>query len=137
MTVMKIVVVEDNPTVRRLLKRRVQFETGATVVGEAAGEDEAVQAVTSTSPDAVLLDLHLEQGCGLNALKRMRRQGFHAPVLVLSAHDRAAYAPLVGRSGGDGFYDKAFDLERLFGDLQALWSRLGQPRRASVSAWSR
>lgn len=137
MAIMKIVVVEDNPTVRRLLMRRVQIETGATVVGEAAGEDDAVDAITSTTPDAVLLDLHLEQGSGLNVLRRLRRQGFGAPVLVLSANDRNVFAPLVGRHGGDGFYDKAYDLDRLFGDLKELWHRRGGRAPVHASAWPR
>lgn len=130
---MKIVVVEDCLPVRRLLVGRVECEAGVHVVAQAAGEDEAVQAVMATTPDVVLLDLQLSPGSGLAVLSRLRRQSFAGKVFVLSSEDRAIYAPLCTQRGANGFYDKAFDVERLMGDLHDLCSEVAPRfRRAGV-----
>lgn len=117
---MKIAVVEDSLPVRRLLVRRAEHEAGVTVVVQASGEDEAVDAVMATTPDGVLLDLHLAPGSGLSVLKRLRQRSFGGQVFVLSATDRTAVAEQCARHGADGFYDKAFDFEQLMADLREM-----------------
>lgn len=120
---MKIAVIEDHLPVRRLLCRRAESEAGATIVAQASGEDEAVDAVMSTRPDVVLLDLRLAQGNGLDVLARLRRQSYTGQVLVLSSDDRAVAAPLCVSRGANGYYDKAFDFEQLLVDLNELARR--------------
>lgn len=120
MNIMKVAVIEDHVPVRQLLVRRAEKLGGITVVAQASGEDEAVDAVMATTPDVVLLDLRLEQGTGLSVLSRLRRSEFAGYVFVLSAEASETYATLCQRRGADGFYDKAFDFERLLSDLQDL-----------------
>ncbi|SEL83727.1 Response regulator receiver domain-containing protein [Roseateles sp. YR242] len=117
---MKVAVVEDSLPVRRLLVRRAENEPGVTVVAQATSEDEAVEAVLATSPDVVLLDIHLAPGSGFSVLKRLRQRSFGGQVFVLSASDRATVAAQCERHGADGFYDKAFDFEQLMVDLREL-----------------
>jgi len=109
--------------VRRLLVRRAENEAGVTVVAQASGEDEAVDAVLATAPDVVLLDLHLAPGSGLSVLTRLRQCAFGGHVFVLSATDRAAVAAQCARFGANGFYDKAFDFEQLLTDLREMAQR--------------
>lgn len=120
---MKVAVIEDHVTVRQLLVRRAEQLDGITVVAQAAGEDEAVAAVMATTPDVVLLDLRLAQGTGLSVLSRIRRHDYVGRVFVLSAEASETYASLCERRGADGFYDKAFDFERLLADLHDLCRR--------------
>ncbi|MDH0863451.1 response regulator transcription factor [Mitsuaria sp. GD03876] len=117
---MKVAVIEDNLPVRQLLVRRAEKLDGITVVAQASGEDEAVDAVLATTPDVVLLDLRLAQGTGLSVLSRLRGRRYAGRVFVLSAEDSETYAGLCRRRGADAFYDKAFDFERLLTDLHAL-----------------
>ncbi|WP_431263489.1 response regulator [Roseateles chitinivorans] len=120
---MNIAVIEDNVPVRQLLVRRAQKLDGITVVAQASGEDEAVDAVMATTPDVVLLDLNLSQGTGLSVLSRLRRSDYAGRVFVLSAEDARTHAAPCRRVGADGFYDKAFDFEQLLADLQDLCRR--------------
>lgn len=122
---MKVAVIEDNVPVRQLLVRRAEKLDGITVVAQASGEDEAVDAVMATAPDVVLLDLRLAQGTGLSVLSRIRGRDYAGQVFVLSSEDSETYAGLCRRRGADGFYDKAFDFEQLLTDLSAL-SALGE-----------
>ncbi len=120
---MKIAVIEDSLPVRRLLVKRAEHEAGVTVVAQASGEDEAVDAVLATAPQVVLLDLHLAPGCGLSVLSRLRRLQFAGEVFVLSATDRGAMAARCAALGANAFYDKAFDFEQLLVDLRDLAHR--------------
>jgi DNA-binding response OmpR family regulator len=120
---MNIAVIEDNVPVRQLLVRRAQKLGGITVVAQASGEDEAVDAVMATTPDVVLLDLNLAQGTGLSVLSRLRDRDYAGRVFVLSAENAETHAGPCRRSGADAFYDKAFDFEKLLADLQDLCRR--------------
>ncbi|OWQ93810.1 hypothetical protein CDN99_05075 [Roseateles aquatilis] len=120
---MKVAVIEDNVPVRQLLVRRAEKLDGITVVAQASGEDEAVDAVMATAPDVVVLDLQLAQGTGLSVLSRIRRRDFAGRVFVLSSEDSALYAGLCRGRGADAFYDKAFDFEQLLADLNDLSRR--------------
>ncbi len=123
MTAMKVAVIEDHVPVRQLLVRRAEQFDGITVVAQASGEDEAVDAVLATAPDVVLLDLRLAQGTGLSVLQRLRGQAYAGRVFVLSAEAADTCATLCRHRGADAFYDKAFDFEQLLSDLQELCRR--------------
>ena len=123
MTAMKVAVIEDHVPVRQLLVRRAEQFDGITVVAQASGEDEDVDAVLATAPDVVLLDLRLAQGTGLSVLQRLRGQAYAGRVFVLSAEAADTCATLCRHRGADAFYDKAFDFEQLLSDLQELCRR--------------
>jgi len=123
MAAMKVAVIEDHVPVRQLLVRRAEKLDGITVVAQASGEDEAVEAVLATTPDVVLLDLRLAQGTGLSVLQRLRGHDYAGRVFVLSAEAADTCATLCRHRGADAFYDKAFDFEQLLSDLQELCRR--------------
>lgn len=122
MDCMNLAIIEDNESVRNFMVRRAESERGVTVVAQASEANEAVDAVLRTNPDVVLLDLHLKKGSGLDVLTRIRGHDYEGVVFVFSSNDRAIYEPLLMQRGADGFYDKAFDCERLLIDLKALSS---------------
>ena len=97
MASMKVAVIEDHVPVRQLLVRRALKLEGLTVVAEASGEDEAVDAVMATTPDVVLLDLRLAQGSGLSVLTRLRGQAYPGRVFVLSGESSGVVAGLCRR----------------------------------------
>ena len=139
MASMKVAVIEDHVPVRQLLVRRALKLDGLTVVAEASGEDEAVDAVMATTPDVVLLDLRLAQGSGLSVLTRLRGQAYPGRVFVLSGESSGVVAGLCRRRGADAFYDKAFDFEQLLSDLHELCKRgaANAPMHALTSDGSR
>lgn len=68
---MRVVVVDDEPDVRLLLRIQLQV-AGFDVVGEAASGDEAVRVCEATRPDGVVLDLLMPRGTGFEAIPRLR-----------------------------------------------------------------
>lgn len=118
---MKIFVVEDSQSIRRLVVRRLEGLSGAQVVGEASGEAQALALINWLQPDTVLLDLSLAAGgSGMHVLTELRRGGFSGRVLVLTHQALDAYREACTAAGADGFYDKSSGLETLFDDLSGL-----------------
>lgn len=121
---MDIFLVEDAAPIRRLLVRRLDAMPGMRVVGEAAGERQALALIQWTRPDAVLMDLSLANGSGLGLVGQLRRGGYGGHIAVLTAQDVDAYRRACLDAGADAFYDKASGLESLFDDLAAQASTL-------------
>ncbi|MET0517909.1 MAG: response regulator [Burkholderiaceae bacterium] len=118
---MKIFVVEDSQSIRRLVVRRLEALAGAQVVGEASGEAQALALINWLQPDTVLLDLSLAAGgSGLHVLTELRRSGFNGRVLVLTHQALDAYREACEAAGADGFYDKSSGLDTLFDELSTL-----------------
>lgn len=124
---MNIFLVEDSPSIRRLLVRRLDSMTGMRVVGEATGEAQALALIEWTHPDMVLLDLSLASGSGLQVLGQLRKSGFKGRVAVLTSQALEAYRDACLDAGADAFYDKASGLETLFNDLAEMVDTLVQP----------
>ncbi|WP_349742714.1 diguanylate cyclase domain-containing protein [Roseateles cavernae] len=114
---MNIFLVEDSPSIRRLLVRRLDSMAGARIVGEASRQDEAIALIEWLQPEMVLLDLSLASGSGLQVLAALRGKGFRGQVMVLTSQAVDAYRQACTAAGADGFYDKASGLDTLFDDL--------------------
>lgn len=63
-------------------------------------------AISGTDPDAVILDLNLNEGTGLGVLHRARAAGSRARVLVLSNFSHQAMRDACFEAGANAFYDK-------------------------------
>src|SRR5437762_13156675 len=82
---MKILIVEDERKLGLLLKQGLsEAAYGVTLAATCAA---ARDALCETSFDAIVLDLGLPDGDGLELLRQWRRSGFNEPVIILSARD--------------------------------------------------
>lgn len=120
---MNIFLVEDSQSIRRLLVRRLESMSGARIVGEASGQDEALALIGWLQPELVLLDLSLASGSGLQVLSGLRKSGFAGQVMILTSQSIDAYRDACKAAGADGFYDKASGLDTLFDDLGEILAR--------------
>jgi two-component system, OmpR family, response regulator MprA len=120
---MQILVVDDEPAVRDSLDRALRLE-GYTVDLAADGA-EALDALGSESPDAVVLDLMMPRVDGLEVCRRMRAAGDRTPVLVLTARDGVSDRVKGLDAGADDYLVKPFALDELLARLRALLRRSG------------
>lgn len=115
---MNLVIVEDSALVLYQLLRLVATQPAIHVAGVAADEETAVSVIGANQPDAILLDLSLVEGTGIDVLKRIRAAGSTARVLVLTNHTAENIRRTCESHGIDGFYDKSHEvpacLDRLF-----------------------
>ena len=102
----RVLIVEDHPLVRKLVRMACTDLAGAEVVGEVGEGDRAVEEATRLAPDVIVLDLSLPGLDGLEVARRLRAARSTARILVLTG--RQQERDLLGalRLGVDGFLDK-------------------------------
>ena len=118
---MKILIVEDQARLGQFLKQGLS-ELRYTV-SWARSCAEANDALTETTYDAIVLDLGLPDGDGLDLLRRWRASGFNEPVLILSARDSLADRIKGLDLGADDYLPKPFSLEELQARVRSLVRR--------------
>ena len=119
-TLMRILVVEDEPDLRHALARAVR-EAGYAVDLADNGEDGLFNA-ENTDYDAIILDVMLPRLDGWEVLARLR-QSKKTPVLMLTARDQSRDRVRGLDTGADDYVVKPFDLPELFARLRALIRR--------------
>jgi response regulator NasT len=85
---LKVVVVEDDATVRQFLKETLERELGHQVIGEAANGTEMVRTVLDLEPDVVVFDIHLPRLNGLDALRQIYQEKVVAAVAITADRDQ-------------------------------------------------
>jgi len=102
----RVIIVDDHPVVRRGLKQIIAAEQEMQVVGEAENAREAIRVIRQTACDAVVLDITLPDGSGLDVLSQLKSERPTLPVLIMSIHDEEPYALRVLKAGASGYLMK-------------------------------
>jgi two-component system response regulator TctD len=118
---MKVLLVEDDPTMRSTLERALSRRS--MQVDTCGDGDRALHAWRAAAPDVVVLDLTLPGLDGLEILERARREGLQTPVLILTARGTVGDRVIGLNTGADDYLPKPFDLDELVARLQALARR--------------
>jgi len=118
---MRILLIEDDPLVGEGVQLGLKLQ-GMTVDWVDRG-DLARQALHRAEHDAVILDLGLPDGDGLELLAGFRRGGGQLPVLILTARDAVDDRVTGLDAGADDYLVKPFDLQELGARLRALHRR--------------
>ena len=104
-----VLVVDDSPPLRRLVRLTLDM-TDWTVVGEAADGEEAIRAAYELAPDVVILDQQMPVMSGLSALPRLRRASPSSRIIMWS-NDPVAHEGLA--LGASAVVDKNQPLDHL------------------------
>jgi len=94
----RVLLVEDSPTVRRYLVELIEEAPGLVVVGQARDGDEALEMVRDLQPDVVSMDLQMPHTDGLQATRNIMAQ-YPTPIVVVSQlleHDVALSMDALG-----------------------------------------
>ena len=118
---MRLLVVEDDPRLARLIARGLREDAYAVDVCE-NGEDAIVQAVVN-SYDAIILDVMLPGIDGFGVVAALRGRSIHTPVLMLTSRDAVADRIAGLDHGADDYLTKPFDFDELLARLRALLRR--------------
>jgi len=128
---MKVLVIEDDPTVGEFVKRGLEEQRWTVDLVADGVEGEAL--ARSQPYDLVILDLRLPGRPGPEVLRNLRARGFERPVLVLTAQDAIDAKVETLRAGADDYVTKPFAFEELLARVEALARRpraLASPRIA-------
>lgn len=118
---MKILVIEDDPTVGEFVRRGLEEQRWQTdlVANGIDGERMALAQLY----DLIILDMRLPGRNGLDVLRTLRGRGFERPVLVLTAQDAVDAKVETLRAGADDYVTKPFAFEELLARAEALLRR--------------
>lgn len=114
---MRVLVVDDEPNLRRMLRAPLRREGFA--VAEAGTADEGVARMREDRADAILLDLVLPGTSGLEALSRFRERWPDVPIVMMSGQATIADAVQATRDGAFHFLEKPFTPEAVLATLHA------------------
>jgi DNA-binding NarL/FixJ family response regulator len=115
----RMVVADDHPLVREGLQR-VLAGTGLVIVGQAATGSQAVEVVRQVEPDVVLLDIRMPDMDGLAALREIKREQPHIPVVMLTAYDEPAWLVQAIAYGAAGYLLKTMARDDLISSIKAV-----------------
>lgn len=120
---MKLLLVEDNPSLQTTLTRTLVRQGFAVLTcGDGLA---AFDLWRAEQPDLVLLDLSLPGQDGLTLLGKARAAGWRTPVIVLTARGTVGDRILGLNTGADDYLAKPFDLDELEARIKALLRRHG------------
>jgi two-component system, OmpR family, response regulator MprA len=126
----RLLVVEDDPQVRAMLARALGYEGfEVTCVPDAAG---AMAGMRTADPELMLLDLLLPDEDGLEVCRRLREQGEHIPILMLTARDTVSDRIAGLDAGADDYLVKPFSTAELVARVRALLRRARDDSPAQV-----
>ena len=122
MTLIRVVVADDQTIVRRGIVLLLQQESGIEVVGEAGDGWDAVECVQRLRPDVVLMDIEMPGLSGLDATKRIPEAVSGVSLLMLTVYDREDYLFEALQAGAHGYLLKTANTEELVGAIRAVHS---------------
>jgi two-component system OmpR family response regulator len=129
-TAVRVLVVDDEPSLSELLQMALRYE-GWEIKTAATGTD-ALRIARDFRPDAVVLDIMLPDMDGLAVMHRMRAEA-DTPVLFLTAKDAVADRVAGLTAGGDDYVTKPFSLEEVVARLRSLVRRALAAGNASAN----
>lgn len=105
-TMNRILIVDDNPLFRNVLRGFLSHEPDFQVVGEAGNLREAIRAVGILSPHVVLTDLTMPDAHGIEAVTEIKRHYPDVKILVISLHRENEYQHWCRKAGAAGYVVK-------------------------------
>ncbi|MBE2214795.1 MAG: response regulator transcription factor [Opitutaceae bacterium] len=124
---MKILVVEDERKLGQFIQKGLQEAAyTATLVGTCAAAEDAL---AESHYDAIVLDIGLPDGSGLDVLRRWRQSGFSEPVVILSARGQVDDRITGLNLGADDYLPKPFSFDELLARLRSLLRRESKQKR--------
>lgn len=128
---MRVLVVEDEPDLRRSLVRLLTDQQFA--VDESADGEDALFRALEVDYDAIVLDLMLPLRSGDSVLEDIRKAGRTTPILLLTARDTIADRVRGLNHGADDYLTKPFVIDELVARLRALIRRAQQQPSPTVT----
>ena len=118
---LKVLIVDDEPLVRRGIVLGVDWSArGCVVVGEAANGEEGLAAVERYKPNLIITDVRMPRMDGIEMMNRLRSAGCRAHVIVLTAHSDFSYARSALQFGADDYLLKPFRDQELMAAIDKV-----------------
>jgi len=127
----RTLVVDDSPSMLKLLAQILKQMANFDLVGTATNGGQALRQVSALSPDLVLMDVHLPGLNGIQATQYIKQREHPPAVVIFSSDARPITKEMAQKAGADGFLNKEEDLQnRLMSVLENLFGPSAATRSA-------
>jgi DNA-binding NarL/FixJ family response regulator len=116
----RVLIIDEHPIVREGLRGIIEPEDDLVVCAEADSVRGARVAIKETGPHAIIADISLNQGDGIELVREVRAHHPQLPILVLSTHDEAIYAERMLSVGASGYMTKQATTEQILRSLRRV-----------------
>lgn len=123
MAATRVLLVDDQSLVRRILKQILAQYSDLELVGEAANGEEAIAAVDRLQPDIVVMDIRMPALDGIAAAREIRLKYAHVKIIGLSEYAYGYNADAMERAGALGVYQKSNAFEELYPAIKKFTAR--------------
>lgn len=110
---MRVFITDDSKLVVERLHDLLKEVSGLEVVGEAGNVPDAVSSIQKTKPDALILDLQMPGGTGLDVLREVRQGHPLMQVLICTNYPYPQYKDECMAAGANYFLDKSADFDKI------------------------
>jgi DNA-binding NarL/FixJ family response regulator len=117
---MKVFIADDSTIIRERLKNMLLEVPDVRIAGEARAADEAIRSIKKSKPDAVILDLRMPGGNGIDVLNGVKTGNTAPVIIILTNYPYPQYRKKCMEAGADYFFDKSTDFEKILEVLKKL-----------------
>ncbi len=117
---LRILVADDHPIIRRGLRQTIAETSDMVVADEASNGWEVLSKVRATQYDVVLLDISMPGSSGVDIVRQLKNERPRLPVLILSIHPEEQYAVRALRAGASGYLTKESAPEELIAAIRKV-----------------
>jgi len=116
----KLLIVDDNDTIREHIKSFISAEPDMEVVGEAKDGETALLLARKLSPDVVLMDINMPKLSGVEAAAEILKNNTLTKVTIISAHSNKGFVAAALNAGVSGYVLKTSINEDLIPAIRAV-----------------
>jgi DNA-binding NarL/FixJ family response regulator len=117
---MRVLIADDSEVIVQRLIALLAHVKGVEIVDQVGTVEETREAVRRLRPDAVILDMQMPGGSGIDVLESMKKDKLISTVIVLTNYPYAPYRKKCLEVGAKFFLDKSNEFERVGEVLQGL-----------------
>ena len=117
---MKLLIVDDDPLIRKSLEISLSREGDITVIGLSCDGTEAIEICKNTLPDAVLMDINMPGMDGIAATRLIKSRYPSVKIMMLTTFDDRPNIQQALAAGADGYLIKTDKISSIAGKLRLL-----------------
>ena len=117
----KILIVDDQNTVRQILKNYLENEEDISIVGFATDGQEALKRLKTIKPDVIVMDIEMSMMDGFAAARIIRKQHLSSKIIFFTNHDDINYFNKALKAGANGYLLKRSSPEEIKSAIRTVY----------------